>query len=254
VALAETEVMMEKIFQYRFANGNSLQGHSLGNLLLAAMTDITGDFVSAIREISKVLAVRGQVIPVTLENVHLGAVMKDNEVIYGETAIRDSQKGIKDLFLVPQQCQPVPEAIRAIKDADAIVIGPGSLYTSIIPNLLVEGVSEAIAGSSACRIYISNIMTEKGETDNYTTTDHVKAVNNYAGRPIIDYVLANSGIVDEFRRKRYSEEEAVPVTTNPEEIRAMGIQVICTDLLSDSQLAWHDSSKLAQAIFNIIGG
>lgn len=254
VALAETEVMMEKIFQYRFENGNSLQGHSLGNLLLAAMTEITGDFVSAIREISKVLAVRGEVIPVTLENVHLGAIMNDNEIIYGETAIRDSKKGIKDLFLVPQKCQPVPETIKAIENADAIVIGPGSLYTSIIPNLLVNGVSEAIAGSSACKIYISNIMTEKGETDNYTTTDHVKAINTYAGRPVIDYVLANSGIIDEFRKNRYREENAVPVRTNQDEIKAMGMQLICTDLLSDSKQAWHDSAKLAQAIFKIIGG
>lgn len=254
VALAETEVMMEKIFQYRFENGNSLQGHSLGNLLLAAMTEITGDFVSAIREISKVLAVRGEVIPVTLENVHLGAIMNDNEIIYGETAIRDSKKGIKDLFLVPQKCQPVPETIKAIENADAIVIGPGSLYTSIIPNLLVNGVSEAIAGSSACKIYISNIMTEKGETDNYTTTDHVKAINTYAGRPVIDYVLANSGIIDEFRKNRYREENAVPVRTNQDEIKAMGMQLICTDLLSDYKQAWHDSAKLAQAIFKIIGG
>ena len=162
VALAETETLMDKVFQHRFNAGDGLQGHNLGNLLLVALTDIAGDFVSAIREVSKVLKVRGQVLPATLEYVTLGATMRDGTTVIGETSIRRHDQKIERVFLVPEQCMPVPETLEAIWQADAIILGPGSLYTSIIPNLLVHGVVSAIEQSNAVTCYVSNIMTEKG--------------------------------------------------------------------------------------------
>jgi len=252
VALAETETLMDKVFQHRFKQGEGITGHNLGNLLMVAMTEITGDFVSAIKEVSKVLAVRGQVIPATLESVNLGAEMSDGAVIIGETAIREYQHNITRLFLLPEKCLPVQAGIDAILAADAIIIGPGSLYTSIIPNLLVEGVTEAMMQSQAVKIYVSNIMTEQGETDNFTASDHVKAILQYARQPIIDYAILNTGIIDELRLNRYRQEQAVPVDASCQQIMAMGIKVAVEDLVAEDDLAWHDNQKLAQAVMNII--
>ncbi|MEN6327663.1 MAG: YvcK family protein [Syntrophomonas sp.] len=251
VALAETETMMDKVFQHRFGQKGSLQGHNLGNLLLVALTEITGDFVSAIKEVSRVLAVRGKVIPATLEHVRLGAVMKDGALINGETSIRKYGAEIEQLFLVPDHCIPVPETLNAIMEADAIVLGPGSLYTSIIPKLLVKGIAQVLAESPAPKIYVSNIMTEQGETDNFSASDHLRVIMKYAGQPIIDYVVVNNGRIDEQRLKRYQSEAAVPVAVNRKDIEELGITMIAEDLVSDSPLAWHDSDKLARVIMNI---
>jgi uncharacterized cofD-like protein len=252
VALAETETLMDKVFQHRFRQEGSLQGHNLGNLLLAAMTEITGDFVSAIRETSKVLAVRGKVIPATLERITLGAIMADGKRITGETAIREYGEKIQEIFLLPQ-CSPVPDTLQAIAEADAIVIGPGSLYTSIIPNLLVKGIGEAINASPAVTFYISNIMTEQGETDEFTAADHLRVISRYSGEQLIDYAVINCGAIDENRLKRYQEERAVPVKASREEIEKMGISVIEQDLVSDTDVAWHDSDKLARVILDNTG-
>ena len=252
VALAETETLMNKVFQHRFLQGGSLQGHNLGNLLLVAMTEITGDFISAIREVSKVLAVRGKVIPATLEPVVLGGIMVDGTQVMGETAIRDYQASIKEIFLIPE-CGPLPETLEAINEADAIIIGPGSLYTSIIPNLLVKGIIEAIASSRAPKFYISNIMTEQGETDEFTAADHLKVIQKHTGKQIIDYAVVNSGKIDEERLKRYKEEKAVPVKSSSDEIAKMGINIIERDLVSDTEVAWHDADKLARVILEKIG-
>ena len=251
VALAETETLMDQVFQHRFLQGGSLQGHNLGNLLLVALTEITGDFISAIREVSKVLAVRGKVIPATLEPVVLGGIMVDGTQVMGETAIRDYQAKIKEIFLVPE-CGPLPETLQAINEADAIVIGPGSLYTSIIPNLLVKGIIEAIASSRAPKFYISNIMTEQGETDEFTAADHLKVIQEHIGKQIIDYAVINSGQIDEERLKRYIEERAVPVRSASDEIVKMGINIIERDLVSDTEVAWHDADKLARVILETI--
>jgi uncharacterized cofD-like protein len=247
VALAETETLMDKVFQHRFRQEGSLKGHNLGNLLLAAMTEITGDFVSAIREVSRVLAVRGKVIPATLETITLGAIMTDGQRVTGETAIREYGGRIQEIFLLPE-CSPVPETLQAIAEADAIIIGPGSLYTSIIPNLLVKGISEAIAASPAATFYISNIMTEQGETDEFTAADHLRAIARYSGRQLIEYAVVNCGSIDENRLRRYQEEKAIPVRTAGEEIVKMGINIIERDLVSHTDVAWHDSDKLARAI------
>lgn len=254
VAMAETETLMDEIFQHRFENGTVIAGHNLGNLLMVAMTEITGDFVSAIKEVSRVLAVRGKVIPATLEHVSLGARMSDGVIVHGETAIRNYKQKIEKIFLIPESCLPVPASIDAIMEADAIILGPGSLYTSIIPNLLVEGVREAIAASPAVTIYVSNIMTEQGETDDFSALDHLRVIMNYVEEPIIDYVVLNTGKIDDFRLERYREEQAIPVADSYEQINSMGIKIRAEDLVSNTEVAWHDADKLARVIIDIIQG
>ncbi len=251
VALAETETLMDKVFQHRFDHEGSLKGHNLGNLLLVAMTEIAGDFVSAIQEVSKVLKVRGRVLPATLEHVALGARMKDGMLIYGETSIRNYGGEIESLFLVPEKCLPVPDALEAIMEADIIVLGPGSLYSSIIPNLLVEGIGSALARSKARKVYVSNIMTEHGETDSFTAADHLQVIMRYLPESAVEYIIVNNGVIDEGILKRYRGEQAVPVLSNRPEMEAIGIKLIEADLVSDSDLAWHDSEKLAQVIMNL---
>lgn len=253
VALAETETLMDKIFQHRFLEGEGLKGHNLGNLLLVAMAEITGNFVSAIREVSKVLAVRGTVLPATLELVSLKAKMADGAIVCGETAIRKYTHKIEHISLVPEVCGPVVESLVAIKEADAIIIGPGSLYTSIIPNLLVSGISEAMQASRASIIYVSNIMTEKGETEDFNTLDHIRVINTHVGVNLIDYVVENIGKIDQGRLLRYRGEQAYPVKPSSKELKSMGIRVIERNLLSSDDLAWHDSDKLAWTILEIIG-
>lgn len=252
VALAETETLMDKVFQHRFIEGEGLRGHNLGNLLLVAMTEITGDFISAIKEVSKVLAVRGTVLPATLEQVSLGAKMLDGNIITGETSIRNYSNAIDKLFLIPQKCMPVPDTLKAIMEADAIVIGPGSLYTSIIPNLLVSEVTDAIASSKAVTIYVNNIMTEQGETDNFNSADHLKVIMNHIDQQIFDYVIINTGVIDEDRLNRYRREQAVPVQEADTEIIDMGIKILKQDLVADTGVAWHDPDKLARTILGVL--
>jgi uncharacterized cofD-like protein len=252
VALAETETLMDKVFQHRFQAGNGLQGHTLGNLLLVAMSEIAGGFISAIQEVSKVLAVRGVVLPATLEPVVLAATMENGSTVVGETRIREHEGKIERISLVPDQCLPVPETLKAIQEADAIILGPGSLYTSIIPNLLVKGVAESLTEAKAPIIYVSNIMTEKGETDGFTAADHLQAIQRHLNQQLIDYVIVNSGVIDEDRLSRYRQEKAIPVLPAYEEIQAMGIKIIKRDLVSDDDVAWHDSDKLARAVLALL--
>jgi uncharacterized cofD-like protein len=254
VALAETETLMDQVFQHRFNAGGGIQGHTLGNLLLVAMSEIAGDFISAIQEVSKVLAVRGVVLPATLEPVVLAATMKNGSTVIGETRIRNHEGKIERISLIPEKCMPVPETLLAIQEADAIILGPGSLYTSIIPNLLVNKVAESIQQAKAPVIYVSNIMTEKGETDDFTAADHLRAINRHLNRQLIDYVIINSGTVDEQRLRRYRQEQAVPVRPAYEDIEAMGIKISKQDLVSDNEVAWHDSNKLARAVLDLLEG
>ena len=195
VALAETETLMDKVFQHRVDHEGRLNGHNLGNLLLVALTEIAGDFVSAIQEVSKILKVRGRVLPATLEHVALGARMKDGMLIYGETSIRNYGGEIESLFLVPEKCLPVPDALEAIMEADIIVLGPGSLYSSIIPNLLVEGIGSALASSKARKVYVSNIMTEHGETDSFTAVDHLRVIMRHLPQSVVEYIIVNNGVI-----------------------------------------------------------
>jgi len=248
VALADTESLMERLFQYRFQVGEGLKGHSFGNLFIAAMTEITGDFEQAVRESSKVLAVRGQVLPATLQPVVLAAEYADGSRTRGESQLPRAGKRIRRVALEPPDVQPLAEAVRAIREADVIVLGPGSLYTSILPNLLVPGIADAIRRSEAMRVYVCNVMTQPGETDGYAASDHVRALLDHAGPGIVDYVLLNSGRVPPGLAEKYRQQGAYPVVADLPAIRALGLVPISRPLISATDLARHDSEKLALAL------
>jgi len=249
VALADTEPLMEKLFQYRFEGNTALAGHSFGNLFIAAMNEVTGDMETALKESSKVLAVKGRVIPASKESVRLDAVMTDGTVVEGESQIPEVRKKIHRVQLFPRKVEAVPSALEAIETSDAIILGPGSLYTSIMPNLLVEGVAQALKKSHAIKIYICNVMTQPGETDNYTAFDHAKAILDHAGQGVIDYVLVNSKpIPQEFLDKL----GAQAVKVDEDKINALGMGLIKADLMSETDAGRHDPEKLCQAVMKII--
>jgi len=255
VALADTEPLMETLFQYRFSWGEGLAGHSFGNLFIAAMTDITGDFEEGIRAFSKVLAVRGKVLPSTLESVRLGAIYTDGSTVLGESCIPEQGKKIKRVFLEPKTAQALPEALEAIRHADVVVLGPGSLYTSIIPNLLVEGLAQAIAETQALRIYVCNVMTQPGETDGYSASDHVKALLAHLGPPsVLDYVLVNKAAVSSGQAKKYAAQGAYPVRADTAAIERLGIKVHTADVLDQQDLVRHSSLRLAEEIIRLAEG
>lgn len=251
VAMADIEPLMERLFQYRFTGSSDLSGHNFGNLFLAAMTDITGDFEKAIKESSKVLAVRGQVLPATLEHVILKAELADGRIVTGESEIPKSRVPIKRVFLEPADCKPVAEAIAAIKEAEIIILGPGSLYTSIIPNLLVGEIAEAIRNSTAIKIYVCNAMTQAGETDNYSASQHLKAIIDHAGRGLVDFALVNNETIDQEILERYSEEGAKPVQVDLENIASLGVKPLVARIITKNNLIRHDGSKLARIILGI---
>lgn len=252
VALANTEPMMEQLFQHRFSWGDGLQGHSFGNLFIAAMTEITGDFEEAIRASSQVLAVRGQVLPSTLSSVTLRAEYDDGTVTVGESLIPQNDKTIHRVFLEPEDCRPVPEAIEAIQTADAIILGPGSLYTSVLPNLLVKEIREAIRNSPAPRIYICNVMTQPGETQGYTAAQHIKAIIDHAGPGLIDYAIVNTVPIPQELQDRYLAKGAVPVEADLAEITALGIRPVEAPVISMTDLVRHDPDKLAAVIHDLL--
>lgn len=252
VALADTEPLMEDLFQYRFNWGEGLAGHSFGNLFIAAMTDITGDFEESIRAFSKVLAVRGKVLPSTLESVRLGAIYEDGSIMMGESCIPQRDKRIKHVFLEPASSRALPEAIEAIYQADVVVIGPGSLYTSIIPNLIIPGFAEALANTSALRIYVCNVMTQPGETDHYTASDHVDHLLAHLDEEnVLDYDVVNRARISAAQTRKYALEGAHPVQADVTGIVKRGIQVHQSDLLDQMDLVRHDSQKLAAEIMHL---
>lgn len=249
VALADTEPLMEKLFQYRFEGNTALAGHSFGNLFIAAMNEVTGDMETALKESSKVLAVRGRVIPASKEHVRLDAIMTDGTVVEGESQIPEAHKKIRRVQLFPKKVQAVPAAIEAIESADAIILGPGSLYTSIMPNLLVDGVAHALKNSKAIKIYICNVLTQPGETDNYTAAQHAKAILDHTGQGAIDYVLVNSTPIPETMWRGTG---ATPVKIDEEKVNALGMGLIKADLMSESEVGRHDPNKLCAAVMKII--
>ncbi|MBV8365851.1 MAG: YvcK family protein [Candidatus Eremiobacteraeota bacterium] len=251
VALADNESTMAELFQYRFNEGDGLSGHSFGNLFLAAMCGIAGDFDSAIKESSRVLAIRGRVLPSTLSNVALEATLGDGSIVRGESAISQSTAPILSVSLIPENCEPLDEAIEAILAADAIILGPGSLYTSVMPNLLVPGIAQAIEQSMAFKIYVCNIMTQPGETDGMTAADHVRALLRGTNRQVFDYVLVN---VEQPHRllKRYESERAFQVRPDVKAVSAMGVTPIYGKFVSETQLVRHDANKLAQSLMKLI--
>ncbi|WP_301553454.1 gluconeogenesis factor YvcK family protein [Desulfuribacillus stibiiarsenatis] len=252
IALADTEPLLEKLLQHRFNRGKNLSGHSIGNLLLAALQEITGDFKSGIREMSRVLAVRGQVIPVAEELIQLVAKMKDGRIIRGESSIPKANGTIQRVFLEPKDVAPTPEALQALQKADVIIVGPGSLYTSVLPVLMVQGITEAIRNSTASKVYICNVMTQPGETDRYTAYDHVKAIYEHVGYQLFDTIICHSGKVDEEVSKQYDEQGAAPVAVHKEKLERLGLKVIAKDLVKHQTYLRHDAKKVSQLILQVI--
>nr|WP_026962146.1 YvcK family protein [Alicyclobacillus herbarius] len=253
VALADTEPLLERLLQFRFPTGEGLAGHSFGNLFLAAMTHIMGDFESAIRETSRVLAVRGRVLPAVKENVTLRAVLEDGTVVDGESNIPNADRPIRRVELVPSEVEPLPEALEAIAQADAIVVGPGSLYTSILPNLLVPGLASAIAESPAKKIFVCNVMTQPGETDSFSASRHVEVIYQHVGRRLFDYIIVNGAALPKEALEKYQSQDAYPVQVDMEALHRLGLRVIARDFVHYATYARHDSRLVAEQIVSLIG-
>ncbi len=248
-ALADDEDLVTKLFQYRFRSGG-LGGHSFGNLFLTALCAITGNMVRAVQESSKVLNIRGRVLPSTLDDMKLSAEMFDGTVVEGESNIPETGKRIMRLFTTPTNCKALPDVIQAINDADLIILGPGSLYTSVIPNLLIKEISEAISKSAAKKIYVCNIMTQPGETTDYTVSEHIQAIIDHAGVPnMIDAVLVNNTLPDDLSPE-YEKSNSYPVLVDTDKIKAKGINVVSTRLYEENEQQYvrHSPTRLARAI------
>ena len=252
VALARSEDLLSRLFQYRFQKGGDLVGHSFGNLLIAALSDITGDFVQAIKVSSDVLAIVGEVLPSTTDNVVLRATLQDGRRIEGETNISQHGGLIKELALFPKDPSPPPGVLERIHQAEIIMLGPGSLFTSVIPNLLVPDVAKAINEASAPVVYVANIMTQPGETDRFALKDHLEAIHRHTTLNRIDYVLFNSGKIASKKLKRYKATGSIPVELDATVAGQMGSRVVQEDLVSASDLIRHDSGKLALSVMKII--
>lgn len=252
MALADGDSLLEDLFNYRFTKGKGLEGRNLGNLLLAAMTDLTGDMNKSLKELSKVLAVRGIVLPSTLSNVTLKARMDDGSVVYGETQIVRHPGRIVQIQLVPENCEPVEDTLKAIEEADAVIIGPGSLYTSVIPNLLIKKIAEAVTKSSSQVYYVCNVMTQPGETDFYTAADHLKAIKANVPHLRIDKIIVNTGSIPKSHAEKYRLKGAYPVILDEKTLKQSGVKIYKADLVNLSDLVRHDSDKLARVIMKEI--
>ncbi|MBZ5658960.1 MAG: YvcK family protein [Acidobacteriia bacterium] len=248
VALSQDEALLGRLFQYRFDSGRGLRGHSFGNLFLTALSHVTGDFAEAVRVSGEVLAIRGRIFPTTIENVSLEAVMTDGTVVSGETRIAKCGKKIRRLRLQPRHARPLPEVLEAIAQANLILIGPGSLYTSILPNLLVSGVAEAIETSSATRIYIANLMTQPGESEGYSLSDHVGAIYNHTRRKLFDWVVASNQPVSPEVARRYRARGAETVRVDVGELQDLGVRCLLDNLLEEHGVVRHDPARLSQLL------
>ncbi|CRK81470.1 gluconeogenesis factor YvcK family protein [Neobacillus massiliamazoniensis] len=252
-ALSDVEPLIEEMFQHRFKTSNELSGHSLGNLILAAMTSITGNFVHAIQEMSKVLNVHGKVLPAANQSVVLNAEMEDGTVVKGESKIPYSGKKIKKVFLTPGNIRPIPETIQAIRQADLIIIGPGSLYTSILPNLLVPRLGDEVCRSRAKKVYICNLMTQAGETHGYTASEHVKAIYNHMKCAFINTILVNNEEIPPDIQLRYNEELANPVYFDMPDLYDLGLEVVQGDIGShENGSLRHDPKKVAKILYDLL--
>ncbi len=248
VALSKDEALLGRLFQYRFHAGHGLIGHNFGNLFLAALTHVTGDFTEAIRVSSKVLAIRGRIFPSTLSNVHLVATLENGRVVHGETRITASRAPIKKLKLSTRGVRPLPKAVEAIKQADLILLGPGSLYTSILPNLLIPEIASAIAKSRAPRVYIANLMTQPGETAGYALADHLRAIQKHVAHRVIDWIVANRQPVSPEVARRYRAEGAEPVAVDLPELQKLGFRVILDNLLEEHAVIRHNTRRLSHLL------
>lgn len=252
-ALSDVEPLVEELFQHRFNKGNNLIGHSLGNLILAAMTNITGDFVHAIREMSTVLNVRGKVLPAANTSVILNAEMEDGTIVSGESKIPFSGKKIKKVFLSPDDIEPLPETLEVIGEADLIIIGPGSLYTSILPNLLVPKIGEAVCQAKAKKVYICNVMTQAGETLNFSASDHVRALYTHMNEAFMDIILVNDEEIPDHIKSLYEEELAKPVHFDVDTLTSLGLDVITDNIVCyENSVIRHDTNKVAKLLYGIL--
>jgi len=251
VALADDEAMVTDLFRYRFTEGEGLSGHSFGNLFLAAMTGITGNFDRAIKESSRVLNVVGRVLPATLGVVRLCAELEDGSVVEGESNVSKAQRPIRRVFFDPVGAAPLDEVIAAIREADAIVLGPGSLYTSIAPNFLVSRVAREVADAHGVKIYVCNVMTQAGETDGMTAADHVEALLASAGERLCEYVIVNDQRPSRLLAA-YAQEGQVPVEPDVERIAAMGLQPVAAPVIGETETVRHDPDLLAAVVFAIV--
>ena len=248
VALSQDEDLLSHLFQYRFHAGRGLVGHNFGNLFLAALTHVTGDFVEAVRVSSEVLAIRGRIFPSTISNVSLVATLENGRKVHGETRITASRTPIKKLSLLPRSVRPLPKAIEAIRDADLILLGPGSLYTSILPNLLIPEIANAIAKARAPRVYVANLMTQPGETSGYALADHLRAIDQHTSRRVIDWVVANRQSVSPEVARRYRKQGAEPVSVDIPNLQKLGYRLILDNLLEEHGVIRHNPTRLARLL------
>ena len=251
VAVAADENLISKLFQHRFSGAGDLKGHSFGNLFLAALAAVTGDFAVAVKQASEILATRGHILPATAANVHLEALMQDGSRVVGETRITASEKRIVELHVVPENPEPLPETLDAIAAADLITMGPGSLFTSLAPNLLVRGVPEAISCSRAVKVFICNLMTEANESLHLTASQHIQALYTHARRPIFDYALVNSAPVSPRMRQQYAGEQAEQVECDVAAIKKLGVECVTGDFVEENHFARHATDRLCQELMDL---
>lgn len=252
VAMADREPLMERVMQYRFEGSSPLAGHNLGNLFLAAIAETEGGMEEGLNAASQILKIRGHVVPSTLDSVQLQADMTDGTSVLGESEISKAGKSISRLHMLPADAPAAKSAVEAIRSADVLIFGPGSLYTSVIPNLLVPGIRKAVLDSKAFKIYVCNVMTQPGETDGYGAYDHVKALISHVGHQFLDYVIVNDQEISEEQRVQYLAKGQSPVTPDIEKIEDLGIKAVPTRLISKTDMVRHDPQKLAQSIISLV--
>ena len=251
VALSEDERLISRLFRHRFRNGGDLGGHNFGNLFIAALTEMTGDFAQAVRLAAEILATRGHLFPATAANVTLAARMEDGSIVRGETSITASRQRIVELMLEPGDPPPPPETLDAIASADLITIGPGSLFTSIVTNLLVRGIPEALAEARATRVFVCNLMTQANESLHLTASEHIERIYEHAGRPIFDYALVNTAPVSEPIRRRYAAEGAEVTIADVERIEALGVQCITGNFADEGDVLRHNPDRLTDSLLSL---
>jgi uncharacterized cofD-like protein len=252
VALSEDEALLSKLFRHRFDKGSGLEGHSFGNLFLAALTSLTSDFSEAVRLSSEILLTRGHIYPATTSNIELEALMEDGSRVRGETNITASKGRIRELFLVPPDVGPMPQTLEAIANADVITIGPGSLFTSLIPNLLVRGISKAIVASPAIKVYICNLMTQANESLGLTAADHIRALDAHAQKRLFDYALINRTPASEQLKSKYAEEGACQIVNDLDAIEALGVIPVLGDYLEEAGAARHNTTRVARDLLELV--
>ena len=253
VALSEEEDLLAKLFTHRFRGGNGLKGHNFGNLFVAALTEITGDFAQAVQLASKILATRGRIYPATTANATLVASMDDGSVVRGETNITASKRRIVELTLDPPHPAPLPETLEAIERADLITVGPGSLYTSLITNLLVDGIPSALGAARGVRVYISNLMTQANESLNLTASEHIERIYEHTRTQIFDYAIVNTGQFSPETVARYAAEDAAPIVADIKRIEALGVRCVVGNFASEENVVRHTASRVADAVLELAG-